>query len=154
MTSLRRWVRWRPVQRNGRWTKLPVQASGRAASSTDPRTWTSFDEAAAGPARRIGFVLGAGIGCIDLDHCLIDGRPNEATRDLLAMMPETWIEVSPSGDGLHVWGQLPEGAGRVSSFNGQSVEIYSAGRYITVTGNRWAGSPAVLADLSGAAALV
>lgn len=32
---------------------------------------------------------------------------------------------------------------------GQSVEIYSASRYITVTGQRFKDAPVVLADLGG-----
>ena len=65
-----RWVSWRPVQRGDKWTKLPTQVGGRPASSTDPRTWTSWLEVRDLPRR--GWVLGEGIGCIDLDDC-IDG---------------------------------------------------------------------------------
>ena len=31
----------------------------------------------------------------------------------------------------------------------QPVEVYSVGRYMTVTGERWGKSPLVLADLEG-----
>lgn len=150
MTSMRRWVKWRPVRRGSRWTKLPTTATGAPASSTDARTWTSFEDAVSDPKRRIGFVLGAGIGCIDLDHCLIDGHLSEGAAEILSMLPATWVEVSPSGDGLHIWGRFSKSGRSVGTFMGQSVEIYSdGGRYITVTGQRFKDAPVVLADLGG-----
>lgn len=98
----------------------------------------------------LGFVLGEGVGCIDLDGVLVDGGLVPAAVDLLASLPKTWVEISPSGKGLHVWGLLPEGPGRVMVRDGISVERYSRGRYITVTGRRWDNSPLVLGDLSSA----
>lgn len=110
----------------------------------------SFEDAVSDPKRRIGFVLGAGIGCIDLDHCLIDGHLSEGAAEILSMLPATWVEVSPSGDGLHIWGRFSKSGRSVGTFMGQSVEIYSdGGRYITVTGQRFKDAPVVLADLGG-----
>ncbi len=40
------WVLWRSEERNGRTTKVPYQAGRRRASSTDPKTWASFDAVA------------------------------------------------------------------------------------------------------------
>lgn len=135
-----RWVLW-----NAR--KVPMQLDGTPASSTDPSTWASH-RAVRGHGGRVGFVLGAGIGCIDLDHCLIDGAPTAAAAEFLATLPPTFIEISPSGDGLHVWGLLPEARGSRTVAGGLSIETYSVGRYITVTGNLFAGSVPRLADLS------
>lgn len=132
--------------RDGRWTKMPIMLGGLPASSTDPAAWTSF--AAVGRCARRGFVLGAGIGCIDLDHCLIDGKPTARAREFLAQLPPTYIEISPSGDGLHVFGLIPEARGRRRVVDGLSVETYSVGRYMTVTGRAFAGSVPALADLS------
>ncbi len=40
------WVPWRWEKRGGRWTKVPINAaSGTRASSTDPSTWSDFEEA-------------------------------------------------------------------------------------------------------------
>ena len=140
-----RWVSWKPVRRGGKVTKMPVQADGSAASSTDSGTWAPYRSVRG--AARLGFVLGEGIGCIDLDHCLIDGKPTTAAAAFLARMPKTYIEVSPSGDGLHVWGLMPEGPGSRRTVGGLNVETYSVGRYITVTGKPFEGSVPRLADL-------
>ena len=60
---------------------------------------------------------------------------------------KTWIEISPGGDGLHIWGLMPERAGiRVRGI--MNAEAYSQGRYITVTGRTFRDSPARLADLT------
>ncbi len=141
-----RWVSWKLVARAARLTKLPVQLDGTVASSTDPATWTSYRQVKRLPRR--GFVLGEGIGCLDLDHCLVDGKPTVATLLILAQLPPTYIEVSPSGDGLHVFGFLPEGPGTRRVVDGVSVESYSVGRYMTVTGAAFKGSTSRLADLS------
>lgn len=142
-----RWVMWKIVTRGGMPTKMPLQPTGDPASSTDPATWSPWSRVK--PAARKGFVLGAGIGCIDLDHCLVDGRPTPQAEAFLAALPPTYIEVSPSGDGLHIWGRLPEARGRrYVQFDGLQVERYSVGRYITVTERPWRGSARRLADLS------
>lgn len=107
---------------------MPTQLSGAPASSTDPGTWTTYARVRA--HRRKGFVLGGGFACLDLDHCLTRERPNALAREVLERVPGAYVEVSPSGDGLHVWGWCGERPGRRRG----GVEAYSAGRYITVTG--------------------
>lgn len=128
---------------------MPMTPDSRPASSTDPTTWTSHtvaDRSSVGVG--LGFVLGDGVGCIDLDHCLDGGELQPWAQEILDRCPATYVEVSPSGDGLHVWGLLPEAPGRKR----KGVEVYSVGRYITVTGQRWHEAPNTLADLSGVAA--
>lgn len=138
-----RWVRYAAVKRNDRITKVPVRLDGRAASSTDSATWSTYAQVRS--FARKGFVLdGDGIVCLDLDHCLIDGKAVGRAAEILAALPPTYIEVSPSGTGLHVWGygsvergrRLPDG-----------VEVYGTGRFITVTGQRF-GRGTSLADIS------
>lgn len=146
MTSRARWVRWKPWKRDGRVTKLPVQIDGQMASSTDPGTWASFAEANGSTAGTgLGFMLGDGIGCIDLDHCIDDdGTISELAANLLERCPDTFCEISQSGHGLHIFGLMPEAPGR--RHNG--IEIYSRARFIAMTGNRLRATPSTLADLT------
>jgi primase-polymerase (primpol)-like protein len=147
LRSLDRWVRYSA-------RKVPLTTAGRAASSTNPLTWTTYAEASAstvgaGP----GFVLnGDGLACLDLDHCLIGGKPNPAARRFLAKLPRTYIEVSPSGEGLHVWGRAEVPTGRRVTVDGLSIEIYGRGRYMTVTDKPFAAGG--LADLSAVVATI
>ena len=116
--------------------KRPINPkTGRYASVTDPTTWTTYQEATR-TGQPLGYVLGNGIGCIDLDHCLDDnGKPNAATAELLTHYQGNLIEISPSGRGLHIWGTATEQAGLKRVWKGQSIEFYSRCRYITVTGH-------------------
>lgn len=135
--------------------KRPIRVdSGRFASSTDSETWSSH--AAASKSRRgvgLGFALGGGIGCIDLDHCIVGGVVAGWAREVLHYCPPTYVEVSMSGTGLHVFGLLPEGPGTMLR-DGRSIEVYSVGRYIAMTGDRFERSPSKLGDLSGVLACV
>lgn len=96
---------------------------------------------------RRGFVLdGDGIACLDLDRCLTpDGQVTGRAAEVLARVPHTYVEVSPSGTGLHVWGRAQVPHGRRLP---QGVEVYGTGRYIAVTGRRFGRCPSTLADLS------
>lgn len=131
LTALDRWIRYSP-------TKVPLTIKGTAASSTNPRTWSTHEDAKASDAGvGLGFVLnGDGIICIDIDHCIEYGRPALWAESFLATVPDTYVETSPSGDGLHVWGVADLGfTGRRIKIAGGDLEVYGNLRYLTVTGN-------------------
>jgi primase-polymerase (primpol)-like protein len=131
LTDRPRWVRRTS-------TKRPVTVAGKPASSTDPSTWSTFREAKASSAGvGLGFVLGDGIGCLDLDHCFDGGVLADWAADYIRTISEPVIfaEVSQSGDGVHVFIEAPEGPGRKIR-DGRNIERYTAGRYIAVTGNK------------------
>jgi primase-polymerase (primpol)-like protein len=128
-----RWVRWSD-------RKVPLTATGRAASSTNPETWSRHSDAARSTAGvGVGFVLnGDGIICIDLDGCIdAAGSVTPAAMELVRLAGATYVEVSPSGRGLHIWGRADLTRGRLTSFKGQPVEIFG-------------GSPSKLGDVSEA----
>lgn len=151
-----RWVCWRREERNGRATKLPVDAhTGRMAKSTDPATWATFEEAVAAVGRwrcdGVGFVFGpdrAYTG-LDLDHVIEGGVLDPAYRWVVEEAG-TYTEISPSGDGLHLIfrGAKPEGAerSRKGQPGGRVVEMYDHDRYFTVTGDVFEGHGAVSAN--------
>ena len=144
-----RWVVWRWVRKNGRWTKPPYRADdpARLARTDDPQTWNCFISAGkavtGGHANGIGFALkNSGIAAVDLDHCrdaetgVIDGW----AADLISRAPGAYIEVTASGCGLRIIGR---GAGAElhrkfainGAQNGAAFELYrGATRYITVSG--------------------
>lgn len=127
-----RWVRW-TVTKDGR--KLPLRADrNRAASSTDARTWSTYAVARdSSVGTGVGFVLGDGIGCLDLDAALdADGNVISAIAEtVLRANPGAWVERSMSGRGLHVFGLLDEAPGR----RRRGIETYSRARFIALTGD-------------------
>lgn len=147
LTRRRQWVR-----RTDR--KVPLSVASpkvRPASSTDPETWCSYSVANRSTAGvGLGFVLTAmdQLVCIDLDHALLDGTLRPWARQIIDGLPETYIEVSPSGDGLHVWGFGSLERGRRIRRGESSVEVYDRGRYITVTREPFENAPSKLADLT------
>nr|WP_248493463.1 bifunctional DNA primase/polymerase [Streptomyces sp. PLM4] len=134
--------------------KTPLTTAGMAASSTDPRTWSTHKDATASSAGvGLGFVLSDvdDVVCIDLDHCLnpLTGRLAPWAAAIVRDAGATYVEVSPSGDGLHIWGRADVRQGRrIRRLDGTAVEIYGTGRYIAMTGRRHGNAPSILADLS------
>ncbi len=148
LQNLRQWVCWRleADKRTNRDAKVPYSPiTTRRASPSNPETWSNLDEALACAEKYlysgIGFMFTAecGIIGIDIDHCLTDGQPNDIAAEILAHLPPTYIEVSPSGNGLHIFlkGTIPPGGNRNSK---SGVEMYSSSRYFTITGNQFQGS--------------
>ena len=114
---------------------------------TASRTWSSFADAKASDAGEgLGFALGEGIGVVDLDDAIEGGVVAPWAQAVLDANPDTFTEVSQSGAGIHVWGLLPEGKGRVIR-DGRNIEIYSAGRFIAM-GKPMAGTATKLEPLT------
>jgi primase-polymerase (primpol)-like protein len=133
------WVNWRYARQGERWTKHPYNSrSGKKASSTDLLTWSTFEcvfEAyEAGSYDGVGFVLCSGdpFTGIDLDRCR-----NPATGEMAAWAEEivrdfdSYTELSPSGMGIHIFVKAKAPA----SLKRSRLEMYSAERYLTVTGH-------------------
>lgn len=151
LRQLKRWVMWRYVSRRKPdgsqvWAKLPMTVDGKAASSTDARTWTTFDDVAdaliLGGFDGIGVVLGDGWHGIDLDECRdpVLGELTDLAQEFLQRVAG-YAEVSPSGTGLKLIGRTNLDASRTKKEAG--VECYVDSRYFTVTGHTINGHVAV-----------
>ena len=141
--------------------KIPCRIAwpSRCASSTDPDSWGTFDDAieayvslvdepahpTLGPIAGVGGVLTreAGITVLDLDSVI------DPTTGALDVRAETiverwhsWTEISPGGQGLHIWvlGAIP------APLIEPPIEVYSCDRYIAMTGWRWPNTPDHLRD--------
>jgi hypothetical protein len=121
-------------------TKVPYSVSGEMANVNNPDTWTTFDGALASrfSYSGIGFVFSENdpYTFIDLDDPL--GDPTVTERQLKIFREfDSYAEVSPSGIGLHIIirGQIPQGRRR------SKIELYSSGRYATMTGNVYNSAP-------------
>lgn len=169
LAPLPRWVCWkgkRIKDKNGkeRINKIPFymahDGSYKMAKSNDPETWGTFNQAKRWESglqefhKGVGFVLGLDLSfiCIDSDHCInkadktfTDDEAGETARRVLDIITkngeETYIEVSPSGEGLHIWGRATLPAEKEKGVRGKYIEMYRAGRYMTITGRPFRSFP-------------
>jgi putative DNA primase/helicase len=148
LTERPQWVLWRYEERGGKMTKIPYTDTGHRASSTDLMTWTSCAMAVGayerGDYEGIGFVFSSAdpYTGIDLDDCR-DPETGEIApwaQKILGRVQEGYIEVSPSGTGVHI---IVEGTVRGGGMRKKvrvneqvvgEIEIYSRGRFFTITG--------------------
>lgn len=143
LKALEHWVLWKAMpDGKGGIKKVPFTVTGTLASSTDPATWSSFNEVAAAYAKAgyagVGFVVTREIGVVGVDLDKLDThthQPEVAQIKAALLRSGTYVERSPSGAGLRAFllGVLP--------FNGKNnrtlgIELYCEGRYLTVTGHQ------------------
>ena len=137
--------------------KIPINPhTGGMASTTEPGSWGSLDE-----AKFIHGVQGlAGVGFVftpddpfvgvDLDDAIdpITGAPYGWAHDIVQELA-SYTEVSPSGSGLHIWikGSLPRSGARRHD-DEVKIEAYQSARYFTVTGRPLEGSPLEMREIS------
>jgi len=140
LKALCRWVCWRYEERGGKKTKIPINARTLGfAKSNEPSTWVLFNAALSqyqdqGNLDGIGIMLGDGLAGIDIDN-------NDSRKDEIILAMNTYTEYSPSGNGVHLlfWAETK---GRKCG----NLEIYSSGRFFTITGDHVQGTPS---DIQG-----
>jgi len=142
LTERTQWVCWRLEEREGKPTKIPyTPGTMRRASSTDLMTWRTFSEALAAyeagepPYEGIGFVFCSAdpLAGIDLDGCRNPetGEVAPWAQRIVADASEGYVEVSPSGTGVHI---IVEGRVRDGGMRRGPIEMYSRDRFFTITG--------------------
>ena len=138
-----RWLNWALVSGN----KVPLDANtGRSGSTIHPATWASFERAVQRDPQRLGLVIGKPFFAVDLDDCFRSGLLTPPAKNLLLALPQTYTEVSPSGNGLHLW----YGCDDWDALPKQSVlrfEVYKTERYFTMTGDRLPAAPRTVTQL-------
>lgn len=147
------WLCYKLVARpNGKKGKPPADPeTGRNIEHNDPKHFLTFDQAVrAWRANKPGNLAGVGIRFtgegglvgIDLDDSLSpDGSPLPWAQEILERI-DTYAEISPSGNGLHLIGRgsIPEAGGKRGN-----CEAYQDKRFLTVTGQVFRGRGAVKA---------
>jgi primase-polymerase (primpol)-like protein len=158
LRSRRQWVLWAVEERDGKPTKVPrrVDAPAMRASSTDPASWSSFDDAVAALAATtqdeisgVGFVFTRDdpFAGVDLDKCMSpDGKLVPEAQRIVDHL-SSYTERSPSGMGVHIIVRSHMDAGRKAMQEwGGHLEMYPDGRYFTVTGEHIEGTPATVEE--------
>lgn len=141
LRAMNNWCLWKlDHDAKGRLTKVPYAYTGKKAASSDRNTWSSFNTVSSILTEKpdayngYGLMIADGLVFIDIDHCIsADGCIDKRGQDILSGFPESYIEISQSGTGIHIItkGKLSRG------FNNRKhgVEAYSSGRFCAMTGN-------------------
>jgi putative DNA primase/helicase len=124
---------------------VPYQATrhGARASTTDPSTWATFEQALAGAstADGIGYVFSAGDPYVGID---LDGGLTDAERELIVLVLDSYAETSVSGTGVHVIVKARLN-GHPRRHKGP-VEVYESARYFCMTGARVPGARSTIEE--------
>ena len=141
--------------------KRPMAVGGWWASINDSSVWVSYQEAQDAfkdpqvRADGVGFILnGDGIVCLDLDGCVVDGVIDPLAQAFIDALGTSYVEFSPSGQGLHVWGFSDLERGKVLAGGALKVEMYPNGRFITWTGDVVQDAPLSVLNVANALRLV
>lgn len=149
------WVLWRRVERDGKSTKMPINAyTGQGAKSNAPATWCTYQQAHQAVQKHNcdgvgvmfsqlgdGYVL-AGVD-IDVHEEGLDSNP--LAEEILDLFSGTYHEESPSGKGYHIIFAvrskefLPWNDEYYKKNSKKDIECYVAGatnRYFTFTGKK------------------
>ena len=130
------WCCWQKDKR-----PLKAEKTLPPLSIHDAESWVPFHCAAEAyhsySAWGVGTLLnGDGLSVVDIDHCVdVDGIPNRNAVDLLNKLDIGYVEISPSGRGLHGFGYLKEAFPSRINVDGVDIELYQRSRFITVTGH-------------------
>ena len=119
---------------------LPAKAGIR-------ETWGSYRNAAEcariGVAQGIGYEFDGSVCGVDLDHVIdANGALAPQAREIVGRL-DSYTEISPSGTGLHIFVFAPGVNIARHRKKDCFLEIYSEGRYFTVTGNVYGRARAI-----------
>jgi hypothetical protein len=156
---LKNWVLWGAVWTGSKWTKRPIQVCGYGASTANPKHWSSFDDVKQAyeravqrgyielrekgkpiqqiPVGGVGFVFdgqpdkdGFVFAGIDFDKVISRGEIASIAQERIRRLG-SYTERSVSGNGLHV---IVKARPLQSGIAHDGVEIYTSGRFFTMTG--------------------
>lgn len=153
--ALPRYLPWHARTRpNGMTGKVPhgvVEGHLRPVDPLCSSYWLGWEDAwtlvTTGQADGVGLAVTPDLGVviIDLDACVrLDGTLSETAQEVLRTFPDAYVEVSPSGCGLHV---VLSGSCSGGWRRQPGVEILDRG-FVTVTGRSWRAPTGLPADAS------
>ena len=140
MKEFNNWVIWRyETDADGKIKKIPLNPkTGNRAKTNDSETWADYQTATDAikkfKATGIGFEFSdSPFGGIDLDNCFNSKGELSAMADDIVKTVNSYTEYSPSEKGLHILFKLSEPIEGAKKIQGLGLEMYSEGRFFTIT---------------------
>lgn len=142
LAALPHWVCWRWPQ------KAPINPrTGAGAQSDNPETWTSFQQAqqqaevAGYDGVGVVFTADMDMTGIDFDDCIRPDGTTDPQVERLILSLDSFTYRTPSDQGWRVLVRGSVAEALVADKFVDRVEVYSSGRYFTVTPHHRAGTP-------------
>lgn len=147
-----RYCVWKIEERDGQRTKVPYNPrTGGKAMINVPSTFSTFDVAVNAykasqkkpdPFLGLAICISSNLVVIDIDDCVApDGSITDFAQDVIDIIGDAYVELSPSGTGLHIFALAPGFAfDKIRYFFHKAelgLEVYVAGftnRFMTITG--------------------
>ena len=147
MLHLRQFITYRAAWKEEakKYDKIPTDPkTGQDINAHDPKYWVTYEEAKA-TEHPVGFVLTDDdpYFCLDIDNCRLPSNQwSPESEEIAKAFPGAKVEISMSGDGLHIWGRykppIPDHAKRNI---GLGLELYHNKRFIAL------GRPGATGDI-------
>lgn len=145
LRSFPQFITYKLVPNGEKTDKIPVDPrTGWAVNPLDPKNWMDADTAI-----KLAKENGLGVGYVftevdpfwflDIDKCAINGQWSELATSLLQAFPGAAVEISQSGQGLHIFGC---GTAPAHGCRNQALglEFYNAKRFVALTGYSASGN--------------
>jgi primase-polymerase (primpol)-like protein len=126
---------------NGKTDKIPLNPKTLVMhDANDPSIHVSYEEAAA-TGRPVGFVFTENDPFFfwDLDDCLTPEGWSELSTEVCRSLSGCAVELSQSGQGLHVFGVMPERISHTCDNSLLSMGFYTERRFVALTGSQAVG---------------
>jgi len=122
-------------QPDGKMNKIPTDPrTGKACDPHNPSTWVDYETAsAAGPVAFV-FTDQDPFFFFDIDHCKQpDGQWNSVATWACQQFAGCAVEVSQSGEGLHIFGVAPEDLPHGCNSDPLNSQFYTSKRFVALT---------------------
>lgn len=137
MFTRRQFILWRITDG----VKLPVSPHTLSVCDAHDRSqWIDFET-----ARAIATSVGCGVAYVfaeddpyfflDIDHCRIGNDWSGLANDICSRFPGAFVEVSQSGEGLHIFGRYTEMPPHACKNTQCGLELYHDKRFVALTLN-------------------
>ena len=119
----------------------------------DPSQWADCTTAQlmaqmGGPDYGVGFLFTPAdpFFFVDIDHCAVAGDWSPLAKELLNAFAGCFVEISHSGDGLHIFGSGQWPADRQCRNQAEGLEVYTEGRFVALTGTHASGDAGAIVN--------
>jgi hypothetical protein len=140
LKAIPHWILWDYREKDDEIKKVPVDPkTGALINAHDSKNWLNFTDALKYAKEKnlgLGFDFTKDLGYIfiDFDHVLENGAIKDQRIETIVKNADTFTEISPSGQGLHLFFKCPNFDFDSTRIKGLPIEIYRTARYSTFTG--------------------